>query len=281
MIDALALRPRLFGIAYRILGSIADAEDVVQSAYLRLEEHRDEDVRNPGGWLATVTTRLALDRARELKRRREEYVGVWLPEPIVQADDPAGEVTMADDLAIGFLHVLERLQPEERTAMLLHDVFDYSHAEIAEILGKNEDAVRQMAARARARVHEERPRLRVDRTKAAELTDRFLRAVRDSDVNELRAILATDVAVMADGGGKVAASAHPIVGIDNVIRLLAGLQGKFWGITDLRHVYVNGDPAIALFDGDKLFGVVAFDFAGDRIREVYSIVNPDKLSNEE
>jgi RNA polymerase sigma-70 factor (ECF subfamily) len=275
MTDPLALRPRLFGIAYRIVGSIADAEDVVQSAYLRLEEHRNDELRNPGAWLSTVTTRLALDRARELKRRREDYVGVWLPEPIVQAEDPAAKATLADDLAIGFLRVLERLQPEERTAMLLHDVYDYSHAEIAEILGKNEDAVRQMAARARARVHEERPRLQVDRKKAAELVSRFLRAVNDSDIGALRAILATDVVAMADGGGKVAASRHPIEGIDNVIAV--GLKGRFWGGVVRDGVTVNGYPGLAIFVDGKVFGVVAFDFTGDRIQSIYTVVNPDKL----
>ncbi len=275
MTDVLALRPRLFGIAYRMLGSIADAEDVVQSAYLRLQEHRDEELRNPGGWLATVTTRLALDRLRELERRREEYVGVWLPEPIVEDEDPVAEATMSDDLAIGFLRVLERLRPEERTAMLLHDVFGYSHAEIAETLGRSVEAVRQLAGRARARVHEERPRLHVDRTKAAELTDRFLRAVHDSDINELRAVLATDVVAMADGGGKVSASARPVAGVDNVIRLI--LKGRFWGITRHKLLRVNGSPAIGLFDDEKLFGVVAFDFSQDRICAIYSVVNPDKL----
>lgn len=279
MTDLLALRPRLFGIAYRILGSIAEAEDVVQNAYVRLEEHRGEVVHNPGGWLATVTTRLAIDRGRALTRRREEYVGVWLPEPLLASeDDPAAETTRADDLTIGFLRVLERLRPEERTAMLLHDVFDYSHAEIAEILGKNEEAVRQMASRARTRVREERPRLSIDFDKAAALTERFLRALRAADVEELRAVLATDVVSFADGGGKVNAAREPVAGIENVTRLLLGVQTKYWSHLRVDRRVVNRLPGFALFLGDALVGVVGFDFAPERISSVYVVLNPDKLA---
>ena len=278
MNDVLALRPRLFGIAYRILGSIAEAEDVVQSAYVRLEEHRDEELRNPGGWLATVTSRLAIDRARVLARERETYVGVWLPEPLLaEADDPAAQTARADDLAIGFLRVLERLQPEERTAMLLHDVFAYSHGEIAQILSKSEEAVRQMTARARSRVRAERPRFAVDREKAASLTERFLRALRDANVDELRAVLATDVVAMADGGGKVNAGIRPVLGIDNVSRLLIGVQSKYWRHGRMERLSVNGDPGAGLFADDVLSGVLAFDFADDRIASIYVVVNPDKL----
>lgn len=278
MTDVLAIRPRLFGIAYRILGSVTDAEDVVQSAYQRLEEPRDEELHNPGGWLATVTARLAIDRARGLTKQREQYVGVWLPEPIVdREDDPAAQATLADDLAIGFLRVLERLQPEERTALLLHDAFDYSHGEVAAILGKSEAAVRQLASRARTRVRQERPRLSIDRTRAQELTDRFLRAVKDADVEELRAILATDVVAMADGGGKVNAGIAPISGVDRVCRLLAGVQSKYWFQTRQERLRVNGSPGIGIFLEERLVGVIGLDFSPDRIRSIYVVVNPDKL----
>lgn len=278
MSDVLALRPRLFGIAYRILGSVADAEDAVQSAYVRLEQQRAGEPRDPGGWLATVTARLAIDRARELARRRESYVGVWLPEPIVEReDDPAAEATRADDLAIGFLRVLERLKPEERTAMILHDVFDYAHAEIAAMLGKSEEAVRQLATRARARVREERPRVTVDRRRARDLANRFVRALHDADVGALQAILATDVVAMADGGGKVSAGTRPVVGAGKVARLLLGLQQKYWRHGRMERLAVNGLPGIGLLREDVLAGVVAFDFTPDRIGSIYVVVNPDKL----
>lgn len=278
MTDVLAIRPRLFGIAYRILASIADAEDVVQSAYLRFEEHRDAELHNPGGWLATVTARLAIDRARVLAKGRETYTGVWLPEPIVEReDDPAAQATLADDLAIGFLRVLERLQPEERTALLLHDAFDYSHGEVAAILGKSEEAVRQLASRARTRVRQERPRLTIDRHKAQQLTDRFMHALEEADVEEMRAILASDVVSIADGGGKVNAAIRPIVGIDRVCRLLIGLQAKYWGETRQERLNVNGSPGIGLFTGERLWAVISFDFEADRIRSIYVVLNPDKL----
>lgn len=278
MTDVLAVRPRLFGIAYRILGSVTDAEDVVQSAYERFEEQRGEELRNSGGWLATVTARLAIDRARVLTKQREQYVGVWLPEPIVdREDDPAAQATLADDLAIGFLRVLERLQPEERTAFLLHDAFDYSHGEVAAILGKTAAAVRQLASRARTRVRQERPRLSIDRGRARELTDRFLRAVREADVEELRAILATDVVAIADGGGKVNAGITPVSGIDRVCRLLLGVQSKYWGNTRQERLRVNGLPGLGIFVEERLVGVIGLDFSPDHIRSIYVVVNPDKL----
>ena len=271
-------RPRLFGIAYRMLGSIADAEDVVQNAYLRLEEHRNDEIHNVGGWLTTVTTRLAIDRARVLSRARETYVGEWLPEPIVQeANDPAAETTRADDLAIGFLHVLERLRPEERTALLLHDVFDYSFDEIAGVLGKRTDAVRQLAARARTRVREERPRLSVDRAKAAQVIERFLQALQHANLNELQAVLAEDVVSISDGGGKVNAARNPVEGLDAVSRLLMGVYEKYWSHCGQERLTVNGMPGLGITLEGKLVGVVSFDFAEDRIRSIYTVLNPDKL----
>jgi RNA polymerase sigma-70 factor, ECF subfamily len=278
--DVSALRPRLFGIAYRVLGSIADAEDVVQNAYVRYEEHRDDDLRNPGGWLATVTARLAIDRARTLSRRREEYVGTWLPEPLVEraeSEDPYASVTYADDLAMGFLHVLERLRPEERTAMLLHDVFDYSHAEVANMLGKSEDAVRQLVSRARVRVRQDRPRIAVDRHKADELVDRLLKALHEGDVAALETIFTADVTAVSDGGGKVNAAVQPVVGSEKVVRGFLGVYQKFWSDLTLRRLIVNGLPGLALWRGEELAVVVAFDFSDDKISKIYSVLNPDKL----
>lgn len=274
--DFIALRPRLFGIAYRILGSIGDAEDVVQTAFLRLEEHRHDDIRNVGGWLATVTARLAIDRARSAARERERYVGEWLPEPLIEAD-PAEETTLADDLAIGFLRVLERLQPLERTAMLLHDVFDYSHAEIAAMLDKNEDAVRQIASRARSRVRAERPRVTIDRERANALVDRFIHAMQEGDIEELRAVLTCDVVQVADGGGRVTAALKPVEGRENVTRLLQGLMKKYWSAGTLRRITVNAQPAMGVYDGGHLRVAVSFDFDSQAIRGIYAVLNPEKL----
>jgi RNA polymerase sigma-70 factor (ECF subfamily) len=275
--DVAALRPRLFGIAYRILGAIGDAEDVVQDAYIRWTERGGDDVRDPAGWLATVTARIAIDRGRTLARRRETYVGEWLPEPLIERD-PADDVDVADDLTIGFLRVLERLHPDERTALLLHDAFDYSHAEVAAILERSEEAVRQMTSRARHRVHEDRPRFVLDRRAAEKAAQRFITALRDADVDALCAVLAEDVINVADGGGRVNAGRVPVVGINNVSRLLLGLRSKFWGGLEMYPAHVNGQPGILLKQPDgALFAAIGLDFQGDRISGIYAILNPDKL----
>jgi RNA polymerase sigma-70 factor (ECF subfamily) len=277
VIDVAALRPRLFGIAYRILGTIGDAEDVVQDAYIRWTERGGESVRDAAAWLATVTARIAIDRGRTLARRRETYVGEWLPEPLIERD-PADEVDVADDLTIGFLRVLERLGPDERTALLLHDAFDYSHAEVAVILDKSEDAVRQITSRARHRVHEERPRFALDRRAAESATLRFITALRDADVDGLRAVLAEDVIHVADGGGRVNAGRVPVVGINNVSRMLMGLRSKFWGDLQIHPARVNGQPGFLLLHADSaLFAAIGLDFQADRINGIYAILNPDKL----
>jgi RNA polymerase sigma-70 factor (ECF subfamily) len=280
LFDALSLRPRLFAIAYRVLGSVGDADDVVQTAYLRFEEHRNEPLRNPGGWLATVTARIAIDRARALKRERERYVGMWLPEPLVGDDcDPATETMQSDDVAMGFLRVLERLRPEERTALLLHDVFDYTHAEIAAMLCKQAQAVRKMVSRARARVRQDRPRISIQRSAAEKLTERFLSALRDGNVEELRAILATDVVAMADGGGKAYAGLRPVVGFDKVSRFMLGMQQKFWSKAELYQFVVNGLPGFGVCQNGSFRTVVAFDLKGERISCVYLVRNPEKLTH--
>jgi RNA polymerase sigma-70 factor (ECF subfamily) len=276
MSDVAALRPRMFGIAYRILGSISDAEDVVQDAFIRWAE-RGETARDATAWITTVTARLAIDRARRTSHRRETYVGEWLPEPLVDLD-PAEDVRQADDLAIGFLRVLERLLPDERTALLLHDAFDYSHAEIAVMLEKSEEAVRQMTSRARHRVREERPRFAVDRRAAQATVGRFLSALQAADVDGLRAVLATDVIEVADGGGRVNAGTNPVVGIERVLRLLIGLRTKHWSAFSYEAAHVNGIPGFLVGDaGGTVYAAVGFDFADGRIGAIYTVVNPEKL----
>jgi RNA polymerase sigma-70 factor (ECF subfamily) len=279
VIDVPALRPRLFGIAYRILGSIGDAEDVVQDAFIRWTERGGATVREPSAWLTTVTARLAIDRARAVSRRRETYIGPWLPEPLVDAD-PADDVRQADDLAIGFLRVLERLGPDERTALLLHDAFGYSHAEVGAMLEKSEDAVRQMTSRARHRVHEERPRFIIDRKVAGAVAGRFIAALRDADIDALRLVLAEDVVQVADGGGRINAAPNPVIGIDNVAALLVGVRRKFWADMEAQPAWVNGLPGLTLVQADgTIFGAIALDFKDDKISAIYTILNPDKLAD--
>ncbi len=278
MTDVAALRPRLFGIAYRILGTIGDAEDVVQDAYIRWTERGGASVRDAPAWLATVTARLAIDRGRTLARRRETYVGEWLPEPLIERD-PAADVDVADDLTMGFLRVLERLRPDERTALLLHDAFDYSHAEVAAMLERSEEAVRQMTSRARHRVHEERPRFALDRRAAEAAAQRFIVALRNADVDAVREALAEDVIQVADGGGRINAGRVPVVGIANVTRLLLGLRTKFWNDLAMEPARVNGQPGFVLLQPDgALFAAVGLDFQGDRISGIYAVLNPDKLA---
>ncbi|HTJ24522.1 MAG TPA: RNA polymerase sigma-70 factor [Candidatus Limnocylindria bacterium] len=272
-------RGRLFAVAYRMLGMRADAEDAVQEAYLRWHRRDAGDVRDPLAWLVTVVTRICLDRLRVLSAERERYVGPWLPEPLVagpEADDPARHAELAADLSVAYLLVLERLAPEERAAFLLHEAFGYQHAQIAQVLGKNEAAVRQLVHRARERVHRERPRFLVDRDAARAVVERFLHALEERDVDALLRVLAEDVTHTADGGGRGAAR-NVVRGRDRVSRLLLGLQRKFWGAARIRPVDVNGAPGFLLERDGVLRATVALETDGERVRALYVVVNPEKL----
>ncbi|MDQ6605500.1 MAG: RNA polymerase sigma-70 factor [Actinomycetota bacterium] len=280
------LRPMSFGIAYRMLGSVAEAEDVVQEALLRI--HRalagGERIQSPRAFLATVTTRLAIDELRSARVRRERYVGDWLPEPILtdNTDDPARQAEAADSLSLALLVILESLSPEQRAVLLLRDVFDYGYAEIAEIVGKSEDNVRQLAVRARRRVDERRPRFESTDEQHAELAHRFFAAVQEGDLGGLEALLAHDVVLTGDGGGKVPALARSLHGRNRVARTLLNwikLGARIPGAS-LRPVEVNGTPGGLLLDGaDRLIAVLALQIAGGQIQGVSSIVNPEKLAH--
>jgi RNA polymerase sigma-70 factor (TIGR02957 family) len=278
------LRSGAFAIAYRMLGSVTEAEDVVQEAFLRLHRARDEGQRIefPRAYLSTVVTRLAIDQLRSARVRRETYVGEWLPEPLVTSpdEDPARQAEMADSLSLAFLVLLESLSPEQRAVFLLREVFDYPYYEIAEIVGKREDTVRQLAARARRYVEEGRSRFEASREERDELARRFLAAARDGDLDGLEALLAQDVVLHGDGGGKAPALARPLHGRAGVARtLLAWMRAtlRFGGVT-LRPVEVNGHPGAMSFDPDgRLINVLALDIADGQIQAVRSIVNPDKL----
>jgi RNA polymerase sigma-70 factor (TIGR02957 family) len=280
------LRPTAFAIAYRMLGSVAEAEDVVQEALLRLHGalQRDARIESPRAYLATVATRLAIDHLRSARVRRETYVGEWLPEPLVadSSADPARQAELADSLSLAFLVLLESLSPEQRAALLLHDVFEYDYAQIAEIVGKSEDNARQLAARARRHVEEQKPRFEASREQRDELARRFFAAAQEGEVDALEQLLAQDVVLQGDGGGKAPALARSLHGRARVARTLRAWmrQGVRIAGAQLRQVDVNGQPGALLLAGDgALLGVMALDIAEGQVQAVRSVVNPDKLQH--
>lgn len=280
------LRPASFAIAYRMLGSVAEAEDVVQEALLRVHRaiEEGEQIASTRAYLATVTTRLAINELRSARARREQYVGEWLPEPILTGgvDDPAEHAEMADSLSVAMLVLLESLSPEQRAALLLHDVFDYGYPEIAKIIGKSEDNVRQLASRARRHVEERRPRFQTSREQREELAQRFLAAAQQGDLAGLEALLAHDVILTADGGGKVPALARSLRGRTRVARLLLNWMRVVSRLPDftLQPTEVNGGRGVMVLDGQqRLISVWSLEIAGGEIRRIGSVVNPDKLAH--
>jgi len=279
-----SLRPAAFALAYRMLGSVAEAEDIVQEALLRLHRvlEQGERIASPRAYLATVTARLALDELRSARARREQYVGEWLPEPIVTDPDadPAARAELVDSLALAFLIILERLSPDQRAALLLRDVFDYAYDEIAALLDTSEANARQLAARARRQVAERRPRFAASREQRDELAQRFFAAAHQGDLQGLEALLAEDVVLRGDGGGKVPALARSLHGRSRVAHALLAWarQGLRAGQASVQQVEVNGQPGALMLDTTgKLMGVMALDIAGGQVCAVSSIVNPDKL----
>lgn len=280
------LRPVSFAIAYRMLGSVSEAEDIVQEVLLRVHQTLEsgEQIASARGFVATLTTRLAINELNSARARREHYVGEWLPEPIItdDHDDPARHAETADSLSLAMLVLLESLSPEQRAVLLLHDVFDYGYPEIAAIVGKSEDNVRQLATRARRHVKQRRPRFQTTRDQREELARRFFAAAEQGDLAELEALLAHDVKLTGDGGGKVPALARPLRGRSRVARLLANgirrlseLPGVSW-----RPVEVNGGPGALFLDGQqRLIGVMALDITDGQITNISSILNPDKLTH--
>jgi RNA polymerase sigma-70 factor (ECF subfamily) len=280
------LRPVAFAIAYRMLGSASEAEDVVQEALLRVHGalERGERLESPRAYVATVTTRLAIDELRSARARRELYVGEWLPEPILtdNLDDPARHAEMADSLSVAMLRLLESLSPEQRAVLLLHDVFDYGYGEIADIVGKSLDSVRQLATRARRHVEEGQPRFQSSEEQRTELSERFFAAAQDGDLAGLEALLAHDVTLTGDGGGKVPALARTLTGRNRVARTLINWMkvGARVPGGSLRPVEVNGGPGALLLDGEQqLIGVFSLEVSDGAIQAISSVVNPDKLAH--
>jgi len=273
-------RPRLFGIAYRMLSSRADAEDVLQDAYLRWHRGASDELRSPEAWLVTAVTRLCIDRLRAVRAERQKYVGPWLPEPLIDESAPAADAPaeLSSSLSIAFLVVLEQLSPDERAAFLLHEVFESEYGEIAQVLGKSEAACRQIVSRARKRVHEQRPRAQVSDAARRSLLERFARAIQAQDKTALLELIAETATWTSDGGGKTRAALKVIRGRERVVRFVLGVLGRHmhrfaFGVTS-----VNGEPALALRADGNLFSVITVRTDGARILDVYTVLNPNKLA---
>jgi RNA polymerase sigma-70 factor (TIGR02957 family) len=280
------LRPKGISIAYRMLGSVSEAEDVVQEASLRLHRRLEEgsEIDSPEAYFVTVVTRLAIDELRSARARREVYTGEWLPEPILTAEeeDPARHAEIADSLSLGLLVVLETLTPEERAVFLLREVFDYPHDRIAAVLDKSPAAVRQLAVRARGRVGERQPRFETSREQHDRLAASFFEAFEEGDLGKLESLLAADVALHGDGGGKAPALAKALLGRARVARALVGFRRRAerFGGVELRRAELNGGLGALSYGPDgKLISALIVEIDAGEIQTVNSIVNPDKLAH--
>ncbi|HET6742444.1 MAG TPA: RNA polymerase sigma-70 factor [Kribbella sp.] len=275
-------RQVLVGAAYRVVGSVSDAEDVVQEAWLRwsrIDRGTMADIRDPRAYLIRITTRLALNRLREQKARRESYVGPWLPEPLAtDDDDPATAAELADSVSMAMLVVLETLSPLERATFVLREVFELPYDEIADTLGRSESAVRQLAHRAREHVHARQPRHHVDKARHNELTMRFMQAAGSGNFDEVVALLAPDAVLVSDGGGKKRAALRPIQGAGKIARWLFAVLAENPGF-EIRLGTLNGETAFVAYDGDEPDTVAFLKSTDGRITDLYLIRNPDKLEH--
>ena len=280
-----ALRPRLFGLAYRMLGVRSDAEDVLQDAWLRWSRQDTAALQSAEAWLVTVVTRLSIDRLRALKAEREAYVGWWLPEPLVemqagaqQQHTPESAAELAGELSVAFLYVLERLGPEERAAFLLRQVFDYDYADIAAQLGKTEAACRQLVHRASERVQQARTRFEVPRTVHRQLLQRFMQAAHSGDRNAIEALISEDAQLIGDGGGKVPSFPKPLVGPFRIANLYWAMFRRLGAQVVYRLALINGEPGLLRYVDGQLESAQAFVTDGERIVAIYAVRNPDKLT---
>jgi RNA polymerase sigma-70 factor (TIGR02957 family) len=275
-------RDLLFSVAYRMLGSAADAEDIVQDAWLRWSAADQEKVADPKAYLIRIVTNTAIDRLRSARARRESYVGPWLPEPILTSPDVAEDVELAESVSLAMLVVLETLSPLERAVFVLREVFDMSHAEIAAALDRTEASVRQTAARARRHVAERRPRYEADREEQRRVTEEFLAATVGGDMDRLMAVLAPGVVLVSDGGGKRRAALRPIEGAEKVARWLAAVgRAPYDGVPpaemELRPAEINGFPGAVIYGRGNILGVLAPEISNGRVTAIRVIANPDKL----
>ena len=275
-------RDLLFAVAYRMLGTVADAEDAVQDTWIRWSSATRDSVAEPKAYLVRIVTNTALDRLRLAKVRRESYVGPWLPEPLLTGPGLADRAELAESVSVAMLVVLESLTPEERAVFLLREVFGFRHGEIAETLGRSEAGVRQLAHRAREHVQARRPRFEVDSAQQREVTERFLAAATGGDLNELMAVLAPDVVMVSDGGGKAQAARQPIVGAAKVARFLQGITGRpYMGIEPgdiaIETVVINGSTGLLVTARGHVIGAATVVVAADMITAIRLVANPDKL----
>ncbi len=275
----IALRPRLFSIAYRMLGTRVDADDVLQDAWLRWNSADQSAMQSGEAWLVTVVTRLSIDRLRAVKAERESYVGWWLPEPLVEIDErtPEAAVEQASDLSVAFLWVLERLSADERAAFLLRQVFDHDYDEIAELLGKSEATCRQMVHRASERVQQERRRFDVPKDAHRDLLEKFMLAARSGQRDAIVALLDDNVKVFGDGGGKVPAFLGVVGGAERIANLYWALFRRFGDKMEYRLAIINGEPGLLRYVEGKIESAQAFVTDGQHIVEIYAVRNPDKL----
>lgn len=272
-------RPRLFSIAYRMLGSVMEAEDVVQESYLRFIATPMEVIESPEAFLTTVTTRLCLDQLKSARVQREQYVGPWLPEPLLTEETPAEVVDKHEMISMAFLVLLESLAPVERAVFLLREVFDYDYGEIAQIVDKSEANCRQLYHRAKQYLTERRPRFTPSRERQQQLLTRFIQAVGAGDLDELTNLLADEITVWSDGGGKARAATRPVAGRERASKLLIGLNRFRTAQTRVEFAEVNGALAVLLLEGQQLIGVMNVVSDGERIYEIRNILNPDKLQH--
>lgn len=276
-------RPRLFALAYRLLGSRSDAEDIVQDAWLRWQGADTAAIRDPEGWLVTATTRLGLDRLRAVRNARVQYVGPWLPEPLEIAldpdplHDPAQRHARADEVSVAFLALLEQLKPDERAAFLLKDVFDYDYPEIAPLLDHSPANCRQLVHRARQRLQAGKPRFDASPAQHRDLLTRFMDASQRGDQAAILSLLHANAAMVSDGGGRVTAAIRPLLGAERIAQLYWAIARRN-GAHPARIGYVNGEPAILRFHGAQLHSITLVSIDGERIAQVLSVLNPEKLT---
>lgn len=274
------LRPRLFGIAYRMLGSRADADDAVQDAWLRWNANEARDaLASAEAWLVTVVTRLCIDRLRSATLEREAYIGPWLAEPLVtrEGDSPESRLELVGDVSLAFMLMLERLGPEERAVFLLHEVFECDYADIAAAVGKTEAACRQLLHRARERVRAARPRFAVSEAMHMDLLGRFVAAAHSGDRAQLAQLFVPDATLTGDGGGKVSATIRVVHGAEPIARFFDGLARKYGAGTTFEHVRINGEPGLLRLADGKIDSTMSFDIEEGKISAIYIVRNPDKL----
>ncbi len=274
-------RQRLFGIAYRMLGTRADAEDIVQEAYLRWHKADADEIETPEAWLVTITTRLSIDRLRVLAKERESYVGPWLPEPLLtdKIYTPEEQLEFADNLSLAFLALLERLSPTERAAFLLREVFEVSYAEVARVVGRNETACRQLVHRARTRIRSDKPRFDASDSDKKKLIEKFIAATKAGDEATLLTLFAEDARLTSDGGGKVVAARKTIEGRRKIARLYAQLGKKGAALFETEIHFINGELGAVTSAFGQIFAATVFEIENEKISRVYQVMNPEKLKD--